>query len=294
MIYHSGYGAGIMCDGAIVPHYRLSEQGHDTLSCYVTSETGKEFSIQFTDQRRETETRVDCWIDGNYWTGKSARAGRNLLIWGARDSPNTRAAFRFSELTLVDEDEGPGYSGNIGVIEIRVHRVQNAPCHPSRITRRYEHREPPQIGPISERSKKGGWHQVSLGSSQVSLWRPPATRTIYLDGRDHPFVIFRFFYRPRALLQAEGIIPRPLAIEDGRRQHASTLLVRQPNHARHHRYNNQPGGSSGAGASRPALGVIDLDSDENTAPVKLERRSPIRVGEWAGQVIDLTLDSDTD
>jgi len=66
------------------------------------------------------------------------------------------------------------------------------------------------IGPVHEKSKKGGSHIVALGNAEVAR-KPQTGRLIkwkHVDGEDKPCGTFIFRYRPLDVLQANGIAPR--------------------------------------------------------------------------------------
>ncbi|PIL23299.1 hypothetical protein GSI_14609 [Ganoderma sinense ZZ0214-1] len=67
------------------------------------------------------------------------------------------------------------------------------------------------VGAVNERSKKAGVHCVSLGANrQVPLSKTQSSSTP-LNPREGNVAKFIFRYRPRGLLQAQGIIPLPAA-----------------------------------------------------------------------------------
>jgi len=62
----------------------------------------------------------------------------------------------------------------------------------------------PTTGPIHERSKKAGSHRVAFGQAVYSQYN--AIRVDYID--HNPWLVFRFLYRKRDMLKAQGILPQ--------------------------------------------------------------------------------------
>ncbi|KAI0058957.1 hypothetical protein BV25DRAFT_1918869 [Artomyces pyxidatus] len=206
-----GYRVSIVSHGQEMDHHGVYYD-RNTAVCYIQSDVGKEFEIQYDDYNEGgTFMDVECFIDGQRVAKKTADPGqRRKRISGVRTSATTCAAFKFSAIVVVDDDEANGVTGGpcMGLIEVRLHRVQLVGRHTTQ--RMYQPRPSPlNSAPISEKSKKGGWHQISLGSSQTSHWRPSTVYSSMLDSVRHPLAVFRFYYRPKEILQAEGIIARP-------------------------------------------------------------------------------------
>ncbi|THH18042.1 hypothetical protein EW146_g2879 [Bondarzewia mesenterica] len=254
---------------------------------YCDRSTTKEFAIQYTDFERRYTMKIDLFIDGRCVSSKSAQPGKSLSIWGARTSMTTRAPFKFSEISLVDDDEADNVSSppNIGCIEVKLYRA--------RIERRrgriaqYRERGAVESGSVSEKSKKR-----RVASNVVSAWRPPTTKTIALDPIKYPYATFRFCYRPRAILQAEGIMPQSNSANISFQQGSSSTnnvphMQDTESDARASRRREQTRSSGHTQADE----IIEIHSeDEVRMALKAERASPIRLGPAAGEIIDLTLD----
>lgn len=289
-----GYSVTITSHGRDVEHYDVKLEDPDTVSCYIVSESGMEFAVQYADLQSRRTMKVDVLIDGRMLASKSAEPGKTLSIWGSRTSRTTRSTFKFSEITLVDDDDADGLvtPPNIGSIEVKLYRARIEKC---RISSRshYRRSDAPQTGPVSEKSKKGGWHQVSLGRDRRSEWQPSPTKTIRLDPIDAPYATFRFNYRPRAMLQAENIIP-PLGMLTKLNVEALQVPVRKRSPSPHIARNSNQTLTAEAGPSTHHVepnDIIEISSDEEDLPSpKAECGSPIHLGLAAGEIIDLTID----
>lgn len=68
---------------------------------------------------------------------------------------------------------------------------------------------------VHEKSKKAGTHTTQLGKQEVSKRHSKAIKTEpYTRSDTTPWVSFEFRYRPAAILQAEGIMPKPRVSDD--------------------------------------------------------------------------------
>ena len=113
----------------------------------------------------------------------------------------------------LDDDEAGGRGNpNTGLIELKLFRAE--PIGQS--SRKPAHRVSLDTGPVSEKSKKAGWHQVEyvsdsfsfnfhlnvwpdprLGPERLSRFKPSEIKYASLDSPNRPFMTFRFLYRPR-------------------------------------------------------------------------------------------------
>ncbi|EPS95264.1 hypothetical protein FOMPIDRAFT_92811 [Fomitopsis schrenkii] len=97
--------------------------------------------------------------------------------------------------------------GQLGEIQTRIVRVE--PGEPIEWTPSTVN-ETQNFGVIHESVKKVGMHCVSFGAT-VPIPRRKVYNVVYIDKVSSPYITFTFRYRPRAILQAEGIIePDPI------------------------------------------------------------------------------------
>ncbi|KAG8913603.1 hypothetical protein FRC01_004472 [Tulasnella sp. 417] len=94
-----------------------------------------------------------------------------------------------------------------GTIRVQMYRVQvtgQGPWHP--------HHLPKTSSIVHERSKKAGGHITQFGKQGVTRRASKSLSTKpYAPADVNPWVTFEFRYRPAAILQAEGIMPKPQA-----------------------------------------------------------------------------------
>ncbi|KAH9942043.1 hypothetical protein B0H21DRAFT_527501 [Amylocystis lapponica] len=253
----------IACDGKALKEYN-QVQSHDTLkTCYIESVEGKRFQCRFRNHLRNMNVAVQTIMDGNI-------AGSILVppdgswvnLRGQYISSSEVRPFKFARVTLADyePDFGPDTT-HVGLLEFRVWRIRHAraitgPSNVSHVNGDLRLTE----GPMPEKSKKDGFHQVALG--QRALVPPSDTLAAsksgeLLDEASNPYVVFRFCYRPKALLddmQASATIPLNSVTR------ASQRLASQ---------NASQYQSAQAGPSESQSASI--------APVKIEDHKPVKV-----------------
>ncbi|KAI0051003.1 hypothetical protein FA95DRAFT_1593604 [Auriscalpium vulgare] len=294
----SGYNIALTSGRDELEYYNTRTDGPSGVECYVESAAGKEFAIVYSDYNFDgTCVEVECYIDGNRIARKTAYPGkRRMAIWGMRTSATSKACFKFSEIRVIDDDEADGATGGpcMGLIEVRLHRVREEHRHIRNPHHRRQHQQynPRPIAladvPLSEKSKKGGWHRITVGTRQVaSAWTPSNTHTVKLDPGGRPFASFRFHYRPGGILAAEGIMPcakapDPTPVPDASRQPLATTDLAQS------KIKSEP--APAATASGVPIEVIEIEDDEIYLRPQDRPRSPITVRDYHGEVIDLTLD----
>ncbi|KAG7089281.1 hypothetical protein E1B28_010979 [Marasmius oreades] len=116
----------------------------------------------------------------------------------------------FSRLIVTDDDSLMcSASPDIGEIKVIIRHTEiSAPSHHhvSRWTASGTKRNAPTQITVHERTKKAVDHQTSLGQDIQSQAR-------FIESKPYgpPLLTFRFRYRPIAMLQANGIVPRKRA-----------------------------------------------------------------------------------
>ncbi|RPD75702.1 hypothetical protein L226DRAFT_462145 [Lentinus tigrinus ALCF2SS1-7] len=206
-----GYEVWISCDGKPLPEHCIQPEGHDgkTLACFIPSECGKSFVIEWRDSVQQSHLRFVTTIDGTEVGGNRCIPGGRGMREGVRTNPSTRKPFKFTNLlTFAADDEemlGTPSHEKLGQIEVTVSRIR-AEC---RLVQRTWSNGFRPTEAVHERSKKAGVHCVALGQEcrvATSRTQPHSTP---LNPREGHVAKFIFRYRPLPLLQAQGIVPIP-------------------------------------------------------------------------------------
>ncbi|EKM57982.1 uncharacterized protein PHACADRAFT_206830 [Phanerochaete carnosa HHB-10118-sp] len=115
--------------------------------------------------------------------------------------------FAFTLINFSDDDALLHRDANeleaIGAIRITARRViakENVPYNPAQ----YDTRD---IGLVHERRKKAGVH-----CREIHRQTRNAANVDYLDAIEKPYCVFVFRYRPKDILQAQGIVPPPTPV----------------------------------------------------------------------------------
>jgi len=206
-----GYSAWIESEGVPLEEYAI-EVEDNVISCYVCSEEGKQFTLQFDDDGSHYSGPaapfdlygrvVDIKMDGsrmdNLWGDFRKKITSQGMYAGDLIGP-----YIFAPIDTTDDDDvaakdDPKHE-HIGTIQVDLRRgVRIGPG-----TGNFQ-RTAPSTSPIHERSKKAGSHRVVLGDW---LYKPSNPVKIhYMD--QVPWVTFRFLYRKRDMLKAQGILPK--------------------------------------------------------------------------------------
>ncbi|RPD61429.1 hypothetical protein L227DRAFT_68849 [Lentinus tigrinus ALCF2SS1-6] len=202
----------IACDGEPLPEYAVTVEGDDgkQTSCFVPSEAGKKFAIHFRNNCRKDILRFGKRLDGIRYGVTSVKPGCTRNYWGVRITPTSRRPYQFSHLMTTDDDSSLGHDEHpgLGTIHIQVYRIKRVPISGQAVDPCYT--APKTAGPVHERSKKVGVHCVSLGEEiQVEPVGVSRYNESVIDPTEGPVATFIFRYRPLAILQAQGIAPRP-------------------------------------------------------------------------------------
>ncbi|KAI0292772.1 hypothetical protein BC826DRAFT_969450 [Russula brevipes] len=314
----------IVCDGKVMVTHTVKQEGTSVLTAFIASEAGKQFKVVMKNNAVDFDITSMLYIDGEYVQHLVVPAGRDHEVIGLRASAFTIRPFKFQDVKLVDPDvEDAPMVPEMGTIEVQMFRSRT-------LTMGYHSRQKdfPQalhLGRVSELSKKAGWHRVGLSSTadEIPIPESQVCSVSYIDPPGVRYATFKIFYRPRGrpaimsydpadsppeLLEAQGIIPRHgLGARDGEGSEASrkrrtredelpTPPAKRPVHSIKKEKEIH---SSDARAQqiRDLQAKLDALVAEQASPtVKREPRcgagspSPIRVGQAASDVIDLTLE----
>ncbi|EED81411.1 predicted protein [Postia placenta Mad-698-R] len=231
-MHHKRWDTLVYIDGDPAEEHHFRFENENTVSCYIASEAGKRFSVQWRSDLSMTAS-VNCFMDGVCMGGSKTDPGRNGSRWYVKTDDNIRYPFMFAPLVLTDDDgiadPDDVSAESIGIIEVAVHRVRFS-GYPWRHTPK-PRPMPADRAPVHERSKKAGAHCVSLGDGFKGADPPdagqPSPRVIYIDPPADPYIRFIFYYKPREVLQADGIMPlnpppRPTAYLVPKREPSAT------------------------------------------------------------------------
>jgi len=288
----------IICEENELEMFDVKQEGPSLVRAFVASEAGKQFKVTFANDLVDCDLSLDLRIDGELVHKTFLRAQHSGHILGIYKGPFSVLPFKFQELELVDPDvEDAPVFPDMGTIELRVFRSRALRTVENQPNAYGLHR-----GRVSERSKKAGWHHVST-DDEIPVNRPPySVITEYIDLPNAPCATFKVFYRPRALLMAQGVIPGedvPVGTSEGPRindrKRTGEDALPGPSKRRAGSTVKNEDMSATARAQRIRELQAELNSltdGHSSSSVKRELRSPspIVVGEAAGVVIDLTLE----
>ncbi|KAH8113116.1 hypothetical protein DFH11DRAFT_362606 [Phellopilus nigrolimitatus] len=201
------------------------------VNCWVASEAGKRFVVHYKSLSLETEYKIDYLVDGlqlNSLVAKKENPASlckgvsyeddvlghvvrpfsfsTITLSGRQLCSSMPYVYSFALSGLVDDDsllEQPSNAAELGTISIRVFRVVTWPS----IRPSYVKKVDVYSGPLHETSKKVCEHRVTLGDA-IPQSAPSHSSWEHYDLQNPgPYMIFNFRYRPRSVLQAQGIIP---------------------------------------------------------------------------------------
>ncbi|KAI3600992.1 hypothetical protein WG66_014857 [Moniliophthora roreri] len=182
------------------------DQARNQVSCWVASEAGKKYEVEYQDDAYTNPSSWTLSIDGFKRASGVVRESNNMFrnyFDGVVSSATSVIPFKFATVETTD-DENADKSDNphIGEIKLTVYRTEKVGDDvpwTARVARPIE----PQ--PFHETTKKGLHHQTTFTDS-VDI----ASRIVSVNFRNigEPIAIFIFRYRPLTILQANGIAPR--------------------------------------------------------------------------------------
>ncbi|KAF9469389.1 hypothetical protein BDZ94DRAFT_1126573, partial [Collybia nuda] len=214
------FTAWISLNGVAAEAYAIENSAVNSVTCWIASEAGTKFSVNWRNNTRNFAVQGAVSIDGiecdnhimldahNYPNRPNA-----VGVCYARTSDYTCRDFMFSAIEVTDDDEylhTLGRTYQFGTITLDLWRLQVVNV----VTKPLEHQ---YGGPVlesqivHERSKKAGTHHVKYGEEYASP--PPVVDMVTGYKLDQaPCASFTFKYRPFAMLMANGIVPRPVPL----------------------------------------------------------------------------------
>ncbi|TDL17092.1 hypothetical protein BD410DRAFT_794663 [Rickenella mellea] len=210
------YVAEVSCEGVVLEEYGTTVADDGKLvSCWIESEAGKEFAITWKFDVEDSSLGIigKTCVDGSV-IGQGPRIGgtwNTKQYGGVNVDDTTYRPFQFAPITLTDDSglvaqRDLDSLGTIAVVMFQATKAGGR-CSCKRNKRQVKLHE----GPVHEKEKKLGGHCVQLGDV-MKRDQPLEPRN---DGHSHwkivdgdtPLVTFRFMYRSKEFLQAQGIIP---------------------------------------------------------------------------------------
>ncbi|RDX49743.1 hypothetical protein OH76DRAFT_1403328 [Lentinus brumalis] len=264
MLLH-GYEVWITCDGEPLPEYQTEVEGDGkTVACFIPSESGKNFVIHWNDHVKATWLAYAFTLDGRSLShGSIASVGSTGKRAGVLTDADIEQPFQFADLKTSDDDSllnNMSSNADLGTIKISIRRVHEhytlIPFTPATFN---------AVEKVHERSKKAGAHNVALG--KASRIPDPPMRYLYRHDAINPLegyiATFVFRYRPRALLQAQGVMPPspPSQTEVAQAKRKGDSADERPAK----RPKTEPG------AAQADLGVIELSDDDEDLDVLQSR-----------------------
>ncbi|EIW84404.1 hypothetical protein CONPUDRAFT_142711 [Coniophora puteana RWD-64-598 SS2] len=210
------FSASVIVDGSPLEEYDVVVgEDEQEITCYIPSNTGKKFSVKWTDWvwERGLDSCGYVSVDGLKCIGR--------VLDTTKESTAERSEFHideetardlmFSDLKLTDDDSylrTPGLE-KLGEISIEIWRGK---CMGPGASRFIFRKAPSDDRIVHERTKKAMVHCVSFAEERKLLYPIHPIHFHFLGS--HPVARFIFKYKPlasTAVLQAQGIALSPIA-----------------------------------------------------------------------------------
>ncbi|KAJ6498806.1 hypothetical protein C8R45DRAFT_980078 [Mycena sanguinolenta] len=206
MLQAQNFNAWITVEGVEAPEYNVEvAENQLEVSCWIASEVGKPFTVNWTNISAPGLTGGGVQVDGHK-CGFEAIASETrpltLFMDGIAESNNSTRPFIFMPLELTDDDAylESALHPQLGLIKLEIWRVDvgGGAFAPPTIA-------VPSAQKVHERSKKGMNQQVQFGDAiQHAQVQSAQIRRV----GQGPLVTFSFKYRSLDLLRANGIAPQ--------------------------------------------------------------------------------------
>ncbi|KAH9852262.1 hypothetical protein C2E23DRAFT_730937 [Lenzites betulinus] len=208
---HKGHDVWISdADGRRINEYNMETEGTGgtTVACYIPSESGKRFVINWKDYNGQHHANYKCSLDGKFAGASISPPNSAGSRPGVLLSADTYGSYQFADLRTTDDETALWAADaasleKVGTIEVRVVRIRadmdHIPFRPGTFD---------GVGAVHERSKKLGAHCATLGE-RVKSRAHGMCKSYPLYPHEGSYATFIFRYRPSALLQAQGIMPPP-------------------------------------------------------------------------------------
>ncbi|KIY63017.1 hypothetical protein CYLTODRAFT_494242 [Cylindrobasidium torrendii FP15055 ss-10] len=191
--------------------YTLSGGGHHA-TCWVASQAGKKYEVRVEDIPRAS-FYYEVVVDGNLVSATKVVPSEvdhrlNWLVVGKRISETKRRPLMFTPVSKTDDEAALlDLPQDIGDITIRAWRTEYTKER-RKASFKYDFDAPQPPRAFHERLKKGIDHQTTYGNAFHDRKRMDPVRWRTRRRIGEPMEL-TFKYRPLAVLQANGIAPRP-------------------------------------------------------------------------------------
>ncbi|KAF7357829.1 hypothetical protein MVEN_00829000 [Mycena venus] len=209
MLHWKEFSAWITIDGKEAVEYNVETlEDEKTVTCWIASELGKKFSIDWKNSYFPQDVAGYVKVDGTTCGSKvslySNHFKEDIISQTGVSDGTTLRPFVFSALELTDDDDVLSGSASLSLQDLGLIQLTIIPVHAT------DTNEPLFISSLSnhkvhERSKKAITQQITLAEPEI-LDRPPRVLNVRRTGPD--VVKFCFKYRPIDVLRANGIAPQ--------------------------------------------------------------------------------------
>ncbi|KAI0922851.1 hypothetical protein AcV5_009722 [Taiwanofungus camphoratus] len=200
---YRGLEVSIVSEGVDLEEYNVRVHGGKIVTAHIESEAGKEFVYEYCNSL-QTTIAIETTIDGSRIPSIiHCQPGMTGYDVGHCITRHEVRPYKFAEIAVTSDQPNEDGASSIGVIELRMFRVKNVTFASDLEESESETEFEPIDGHTPGDSRRR--HHIALGKSRDVLddhpWERPIKECDYLDKRDNPFVIFRFLYRPREMLE---------------------------------------------------------------------------------------------
>ncbi|KAJ7162065.1 hypothetical protein C8R46DRAFT_342928 [Mycena filopes] len=204
MLHSKEFSAWVAIDGVEAPEYgvEVSENEQD-ITCWIPSEVGKTFSVNWTNVSAPGLTGGGVQVDG-LKCGFEAIAAEmrpfSAFMDGIAETDTKTRPFEFAPLELTDDDTYLDSSSHphLGLIKLEIWRVDVSGGYAPAVV------AVPSAQKVHERAKKAMNQQIKFGAAvQHAQVQSAQIRRI----GHAPLVTFSFKYRSLDVLKANGIAP---------------------------------------------------------------------------------------
>ncbi|KAI0079497.1 hypothetical protein K474DRAFT_1734946 [Panus rudis PR-1116 ss-1] len=206
--------AQILVNDVPLEEHAVEVVNANTVRCYIASEVGQAFQVKFLNNLDQI-VKNSVHLDGSKVASHIISSHEQGVLANIQVSQYSMSSMQFAALNVTDDDtllrDSHMAWEKLGLVAIKIYRVKKlGPLR--RFSAKHYKTELSGSRPVHERSKKAGCHCIGLGPKIRTKGSYTAyDRVEYTDKPDGPpFVEIEFRYRPKDLLQAQGIIPLEL------------------------------------------------------------------------------------
>ncbi|KAJ3478914.1 hypothetical protein NLI96_g9418 [Meripilus lineatus] len=206
MLHPRGFEIRVITGDGVLEEYGTTMKGEDSVHCHIASQANQSFRLELKNHT-DLDVTFRCFADGIRIGGQPCNPQATVQLSKLAVSPSTSRQFAFADVEFSESSDAVAIGStklmSLGTIIIKVRRIEHTRGKKERTF------EIPALlnGPIDEKSKKIGTHHVILGPEIPRKASRYHQIVKTLDSNSQPFAKFVFKYRPREILQAQGIIP---------------------------------------------------------------------------------------